>query len=144
MPVTSIVRAVLFLIFATPPLFAQSLETPVYVEQFSNLQSSMDRIYSECSRPSLSAGEKESLTARLFALQKTAHRLEEQAGKADLESVKQGRTTDKQLRLVEQGAMSIDVVLAALGNYLDTDDRVFLNVAIDVKKTVEFIRKMIL
>jgi len=136
-------KAAFFLIFTTSCAFAQSQETPVYVEQFANLQSGMKKIYSECSQNPTTAEERLSLSDRLFALTKIVHRLEEQVQEADLQSRQQGHAIDKRLRLIEQGSHEVDSVLKALGNYLDTDDRVFWGLAVDFRKTIDTIMKVL-
>ena len=119
-------------------------EAPVYAEQFQNLQKSVDQILNEVSIGIPEKGDQQLLEERLFALQKVTHRLQEGAAEADLAARKRGAGVNKQLRLVEQGCMAIDSVLRALGNYLDTDDRFFLSLAIEGKQTASSIRKVLM
>jgi hypothetical protein len=136
--------AALVLLTASVGAVAQSGETPVYVEQFQNLQSSMERVFLEVTKSESITNEgRFNVNERLFALKKIAHRLQEGAGDAGIAAQNSGRKMDKRLRLVEQGCMSIDSVLAALGNFLDTEDRFFLGLAVDLRQTVISIRKVL-
>ena len=114
---------------------AQSGETPIYKEQFAALVQSMDRVYSSALKVP-SGTDKQELMERVFALQKSAHRLQEQAGEAENQSREAGHTIDKRLLLIEQGCMSVDLVLAATNNFLSTGDRVFVGLASDVRRVV--------
>ncbi len=122
---------------------AFSQEGPVYVEQFQNLQKSVDQIFDEISNGVPGKGDQLLLGERLFALKKVTHRLQEGAGEADNAARQRGAGVNKRLRLVVQGCMAIDSVLQALGNYLDTDDRFFLILAIEGKQTTSSIRKVL-
>jgi hypothetical protein len=79
--------------------------------------------YGESFKQPSTHADRVSLEGRLFAIKKTAHRLQEQAGEADLESERSGQSADKRLRFIEQGCISVDAVLTALTNYLATDDQ---------------------
>ena len=61
----------------------------------------------------------------------------ERAAAADLELLKRTQQHDKNLLLIELGSENIDSVLRALDNYLDTDDKLFLSLAHDFKKTLD-------
>ncbi len=124
--------------------FAQSRETPVYLEQFYNLQVSMERAYAEVSQIDTKSTEARlDLSARMFALQKAAHRLQEGSAEAGTAPLKIGKGIDKRLHLVGLGCMGIDSILTALTNYLETDDRIFLSLAVEFRQTVISIRKVL-
>ncbi len=63
-------KTILSLLLTIPLALAQSRETPVYVEQFTNLHASMEHIFSERSKSPLAPEERQSLLERLFALKK--------------------------------------------------------------------------
>jgi hypothetical protein len=118
----------------------------LYVEQFLSLRTSMERLFTAASQAnprSMSSKASLDINERLFALEKMAYRLQEQAAAAHVSALKQGRGTDKRLLLVQQGCMAIDSVLEALRNYLDTNDRFFLGLAADAKQMAASIRKVI-
>lgn len=120
---------------------AQSMEAPVHKKQFVELVASMNSVYVESLAQEPKTGSKLDLESRIFALIKTAHRLQEQAEQADLDSMKAGRSKDKTLMLVEQGCISVDGVLNALSSYMNTHDKDFLAVAANFNQTVTFIDK---
>lgn len=120
--------------------FAQSGETPIYKEQFAALVQSVDRVYGAALKEP-SKAERLSLEEQVFALQKTAHRLQEQAGEAENQSRALGREPDRRLLLIEQGCMSIDLILAATNSFLSTGDRIFVGFATDVRPIVATILK---
>jgi hypothetical protein len=101
----------------------------------------MDTVYEASLRPLTSDKDRYDLEDQLFAVQKTAHRLQEQAGEAENESRKAGHKTDKSLMLIEQGCMSVDIVLAAASRFLVTDDRTFVGIAAVVRPTITTILK---
>jgi hypothetical protein len=63
-------RLILLLAFFALSAAAQSIETSVYVEQFSNLTASLERIYTEASNTPATAQTAQDLRERLFALKK--------------------------------------------------------------------------
>ncbi len=136
-------KTILSLLLTLPLALAQSRETPVYVEQFTNLHASMEHIFSESSKSPLTPEERQSLLERLFAVKKTAHGLQEQAGGADIEAQKRSQRTDRRLRLIEEGCMTVDGVVTALSDYLATDDKVFWSLAVDFRKITGFIIKVL-
>ena len=134
-------KAALILALVTAFASAQSNETPVYVEQFTNLLASMDRISAECANASGNRDERIAISERLFALTKVAHRLQEQVGEVNSEIIRRGKRPDKRLRLIELGAMSIDSAVTSMGSYLETDDKLFWIIAVDFRKTADTIKK---
>ena len=134
-------KAALILALVTAFASAQSNETPVYVEQFTNLLASMDRISAECANASSNRDERIAISERLFALTKVAHRLQEQVGEVNSEIIRRGKRPDKRLRLIELGAMSIDSAVTSMGSYLETDDKLFWIIAVDFRKTADTIKK---
>ena len=139
------IKYVVFLIVAAATTCAQSQETPVYLEQFQNLNANMDRIMDEVVKGQI----QDSTWSRLFALQKLTHHLQESAGEADGQARRSGARPDKRLLLIEQGCMAMDYVLKALGRFIDTDDRLFITLAADtgtvnagIRVALKFCRKM--
>ncbi len=120
---------------------AQSMEAPVYKKQFVELVASLNSVYVESLAQDRKTGSTLDLDSRMFALMKTAHRLQEQAGQTNVESMKAGRSKDRTLMLVEQGCISVDGVLNALSSYINTQDKDFLAVAANFNQTVTFIDK---
>lgn len=122
---------------------AQSLESPIYLEQFRNLRVSVERITNDVFQGNIRRDNQDSTASRVFALQKLVHRLQEEAGGADLDSRQHGARPDKRLLLVQQGCMALDYLLQALASFIDTDDRVFLSLAADGKQAIAAITKVL-
>src|ERR1017187_943195 len=102
------------LILTVATACAQSLESPVYLEQFRNLKVSVERITNDVFERNIRRDSQDSTASRVFALQKLVHRLHEEAGGADLASRQRGGRPDKRLLLVQQGCMAMDYLLQAL------------------------------
>jgi hypothetical protein len=129
--------ALLLALAATPALaHAQSGEAAVYVDQFRNLQQKMEQIFSEIKSsrnlPGSITHQAVEIQERLLALEKLVNRLGETALSANVQRDHLDKS-DKSLLLVNQGCNAIDFVLTALTNYVDTGDRVFLELATDGK-----------
>ena len=122
---------------------AQSQESPVYLEQFRNLSVSVERITNDVFQGNIRRDNQDSSASRVFALQKLVHRLQEEAGGADIEARKRGARPDKRLLLVQQGCMAVDYLLQALASFIDTDYRVFLSLAADGKQAIAAIAKVL-
>ena len=120
---------------------AQSQETPVYLEQFRSLDASVERITSDVLQSNIRGDNQDSTGSRVFALQKLVHRLQEEAGGADIEARKRGARPDKRLLLVQQACMAMDYVLQALSSFIATDDRLFISLAADGKQAIAAIKK---
>lgn len=134
---SSLALLVLGLTSLTSLADGQSPETPIYKKQFVDLVSSLNVVYlGSFERPDTQTARND-LDRQFFALQKTAHRLQEEAGAADTKATHDGRKSDVQLRLIEQGCMSVDAVLSALTNYVATGAGTFLRVAAALKQTID-------
>ena len=132
------IKQLTVILFAASLLSAQSRETPVYLEQFGNLNASAERLRNELLAGKIDRDQLASLGSRIFALQKLLHRLQEAAG--DVE-VKTG--TDKSLRLIQQGCMAIDYTLTAMTAFVDTGDRIFLNIAADGREMLAKVNNLL-
>jgi len=95
----------------------------VYRSQYGELRAKATRLL-ESSRASRS--NKLALQEEGFALAKLAHRLQEEAGRDNLERLKRGPSSDKTLLLVAQACIALDFMLTAIDNYLDTGDLAFV------------------
>lgn len=136
------IKYVVSLILTAAMVCAQSPEAPVFVEQFHNLRVRVERITNDVSQGNISR-EKEETASRVFALGKLVHRLQEGSAGADLDARKSGARPDKRLLLVEQGCIAMDYLLKALASFIDTDDRIFLSLAAEGKRTIASVTKML-
>lgn len=104
----------------------------------------MEQIYAEASNNERDQNKTRfDLEDRPFAIQKIAHRLPEGAGEARITAMQQAHSAAKRLLLGEQGCMSNDSVLQALSSFVETADRFFLGLAVDLRQTVVSIRKVL-
>lgn len=78
----------------------------------------------------------------LFALVRLIHRLEEEASATNLQFMQRGQPSSKTLLLVQQASKSVDGMLAALSNYIESEDRAFLGFARENNALVWSIRKV--
>jgi hypothetical protein len=132
----------LFLITSIGAHAQQSPESPVYVEQFRNLQRSVEQIYLEVSKTGSATSDEDrtKLQARLFALQKVTQSVRMAVSQENLNMLKQAVAkkkeykADKSLLLIDVGCYAIDTVLEALNQFAETDDRFFLGFASDIKQ----------
>ena len=120
---------------------AQSSETPIYRKQFADLVHSTDEEYAAALQSPASREDRQDLNSRLFALEKTAHRLQETVEEANYQALTNHKDNDKSLLLIGQGCVSIDAVLTAMSNYLNTDDRTFLAIAAEIKPSISLVLK---
>jgi len=85
---------------------------------------------------------RQSTQEEIFALVRLVHRLEEEAGAANLQFIQRGQPSNKTLLLVQQAAKAVDGMLSSLDSYLESDDRAFLGFARDNNALAWSIRKV--
>ena len=83
------------------------------------------------------------LAEELLAIQKLVHRLGEEADDTNVKGLERDRTSTKRLLLVAQGCEGLNFVMAALQNFVETEDQAFLGFATDGNSIVLNIRKLL-
>jgi hypothetical protein len=78
----------------------------------------------------------------VFALIRLVHRLEEEAAATNLQFLKRGQRSSKELLLIQQAAKAIDSTLIAINSFLETDDRAFIGFARDSNALTWTVRKV--
>jgi hypothetical protein len=118
----------------------------LYRDQFVALH---DKVQSVANTANSAAGsgvarnDQAEIIEELLALQRLVHRLGEQAAETNLDGRHQGRAQDKRLLLVSQGCEGLSFVIAALQNFMYTNDQVFMGFARDGNNVVASIRKVL-
>jgi hypothetical protein len=137
--------AVVCLFACAPVMGAQSTETPGYLERLSKLKTIVDRTTDQITTKASVMKVEDVVNARgkLLAMEKEAHQLQEQSGRSNLTLLQGGKPQDKRLMLIGQGCMSLDAILEALDEYLSTDDRVFLVLLSDYRRSMTTVEKVL-
>ena len=79
----------------------------------------------------------------LLALKKLNSSVAKEALTADIRAIKGGKDTNKDLLLIAQACSVLDIVLDAVANFLNTEDKAFLGIAKDSEKLLESIEKLL-
>lgn len=134
----------LSLTFAT---YAQdSGEVKVYRTQFIELHTKVQTVLARAEQQTrIKAGPQNVLNLReeVLALGKLAHRLDEEAAKSNLGTLKSGQDSNKTLLLISQECEALSFVLMALDNFLETQDRAFLGLAKDGEDLAKTVQKIL-
>jgi hypothetical protein len=98
----------------------------VYRSQYRDLRTKASGLLERSRAP---RADKLALQQEGFAMLKLVYRLQEEAGKDNLESLKKNQASDKSLLLVGRACDALAFMLAAIDNYLDTGDLAFVQLA---------------
>ena len=142
-----IVRIAFGMIFAIMPYFssAQSAgagQATVFQSQLIDLHTKAISILNRVEKATPHGAAQVEFDEEIAALTSLVFRLEEEAGKSDLQMVKLGQPPNKRLLMVAQASKALDGMLSALGDYVNTEDRAFLGFAKDNNALVFAIRKV--
>jgi hypothetical protein len=120
------------LVFTAGPVFSQS----TYDEELSQLSGTLRALMvrAERTRSGDETG-RLAIQQELFELSKKLHRLEEEAGAANVELLRRGNSPDRPLLLASSISKTLDLAASLVGNYLDTRDKVFWASAVSASQS---------
>src|SRR5262245_48989386 len=120
------------LLLTGAPLAASSPGAPkVFTDQLLDLHSKVKGLLARAEQRGRADEQKAALREEVLAMTSLVHRLSEEASKANLALIQNGRQDDHALLLVSQASEALSFTLIALGNFIDTEDSLFLSLARD-------------
>ena len=109
--------------------------TSAYQDDLSELSSRLRATFvrAEGIRPS-DFEKRNAIQHDLFEISKRLHRLEEEAGGANLSLLKSGAEGDSNLSIAGGTAKALDLAQSMLSSYLDTNNKIFWSTGLEVMK----------